>query len=71
MDIINVLRKAETKLKKEADHIASQLASLRAAISAFGGKSGRTKRTLSKEARAKIAKAQRARWAKVRQKKSA
>ena len=71
MDIVNVLRKAETKLKKQADHIANQLASLRTAIGALGGKSGKRRRKLSKEARAKIAKAQRARWAKVRQKKTA
>jgi len=42
MDIVNILRKAESKLKKESDRIANQLASLRSPISALGGKSGRT-----------------------------
>jgi hypothetical protein len=60
------------QLKQERDKVEKQLAGLNAAISAFvaiyGGKPTRTRRKLSAKARAKIAAAQRARWAKVRAK---
>jgi hypothetical protein len=60
------------QLKKERDKVEKQLSGLNAAISAFvgvyGGKAPRTRRKLSAKARAKIAAAQRARWAKVRAK---
>jgi hypothetical protein len=64
------------QLKKERDRVERQLSGLNAALSAFVGTYGGTKRTrrrrtLSAKARAKIAAAQRARWAKVRAKKSA
>jgi thiamine biosynthesis lipoprotein ApbE len=59
-------------LKKERDHAEKQLAGLNAAVAAFvavyGGKPTRQRRRLSAKARAKIAAAQRARWAKVRAK---
>ena len=65
------------QLKKERDRVEKQLFGLNAALSAFvgvyGGKANptRKRRKLSAKARAKIAAAQRARWAKVRAKKAA
>jgi hypothetical protein len=60
------------QLKKERDNVEKQLAGLNAAIAAFvavyGGKPQRQRRRLSAKARAKIAAAQRARWAKFRAK---
>lgn len=60
------------QLKKERDHAEKQLARLNAAIAAFvvvyGGKPTRQRRKLSPKTRAKIAAAQRARWAKFRAK---
>jgi hypothetical protein len=59
-------------LRKERDNVEKQLAGLNAAIAAFvavyGGKQTRQRRKLSAKSRAKIAAAQRARWAKVRAK---
>jgi hypothetical protein len=59
------------QLKKERDVVAKQLEGLNAALSAFvgvytGAKPARKGRRLSAEARAKIATAQRARWAKIK-----
>jgi len=64
------------QLKKERDLVEKQLSGLNAALSAFAGvyagsKPTRKRRKLSAKARAKIAAAQRARWAKVRAKKKA
>ena len=58
------------QLKKERDRVERQLSGLNAALSAFasvytGAKPTRKRRKLSAKARAKIAAAQRARWAKV------
>ena len=62
------------QLKKERDRVAKQLSGLNAALSAFAGSYAGTKSTgnrkpMSAEGRAKIAAAQRARWAKVKAKK--
>jgi len=57
-------------LKKEQDRLAKELRGIAAALAAFGkayGK-GRSTRKLSASARERIAAAQRARWAKVREK---
>ena len=64
------------QLKKERDRVEKQLSGLNAAISAFAGvyagvKPTRKRRKLSAKARAKIAAAQRKRWAKVRATKAA
>lgn len=55
-------------LKKEQDRLARELRGIGAALAAFGKtyKKGTRTRKLSKSARARIAAAQRARWAKVR-----
>src|SRR5262249_11832222 len=65
-------------LKAERDKVARQLEGLNAAVAAFagtyGGKGGSRssgRRQLSAAARARIAAAQRARWAKIKGKKSA
>lgn len=65
MKMIDVLK----HLKTERDAVERQLSGLNAAISAFagvyaGGKPTRKRRTLSADARARIAEAQRKRWAK-------
>ena len=67
MDILKALQGEESKLLKKARAI-------RAAIDMLGGNSsgnrtGRRKRHFSAASRAKMAKAQRARWAKIRAKK--
>ncbi len=66
------------QMKKERDKVEKQLSGLNAALAAFvgayygnGGKPTRKHRKLSAKARAKIAAAQRARWARVRAKKAA
>ena len=59
------------QLKKERDRVEKQLSGLNAAIMAFanvygGGKPSRKRRKMSAKSRAKIAAAQRRRWAKFR-----
>ena len=59
------------QLKKERDHVEKQLSGLNAALLAFAGvyrgaKPLRKRRKMSAKARAKIAAAQRKRWAKVK-----
>ena len=62
-----------TQLKKERDRVAKQLSGMDAALRAFAGvysdgKPSRKRRKMSAKSRAKIAAAQRARWAKFRAK---
>ena len=62
------------QLKKERDRVEKQLSGLNAALAAFAGvyagtKPTRKRRKMSAKARARIAAAQRARWAKFRAKK--
>ena len=72
MDILKALRTEETKFLHQVDAANQQLDTVRAAIKLLsrngsGAKSsGRKKRFVSKAARAKMAKAQRARWAKIK-----
>ena len=58
------------QLKQERDRVEKQLSGLNAALTAFagvyGGKPVRKRRKMSAKSRAKIAAAQRRRWAKVR-----
>jgi hypothetical protein len=59
------------QLRKERDRVEKQLSGLNAALMAFAGVyqgKGRRRRKMSAKSRAKIAAAQRARWAKVRAK---
>src|SRR5712691_12458918 len=72
MNILAALRRAETKLKKQADWVRQQLDAVRAARKILGrevassGKVGRKKRKMSAAARAKIGKATKERWARFR-----
>ena len=59
------------QLKKERDRVQQQLSGLNAALAAFAGvyrssAGARPRRKMSAKARARIAAAQRARWAKVK-----
>ena len=59
------------QLKKERDRVEQQLSRLNAALTAFAGvHRGRKRRKMSAKSRAKIAAAQRARWAKARKSKA-
>ncbi len=64
------------QLKKERDRVERQLTGLNAALTAFAavyggtGKPGRKRRKMSAASRAKIAAAQKRRWAKVRKSKT-
>jgi hypothetical protein len=74
MDIIKALRQEEAKLEKHAKNAVKHLSAVREAIKAFGGSLsagakavvGKKKRKLSAAGRAKISKAAKLRWAKVR-----
>lgn len=61
------------QLKQERDRMEKQLSGLNAALTAFagvyGGKPTRKRRKMSAKSRAKIAAAQRRRWAKIRKSK--
>jgi len=54
------------QLKAERDQVARQVERLDAALAALNGSHGKLRGTLSASARARIAAAQRARWAKVK-----
>jgi hypothetical protein len=63
------------QLKKERDRAEKQLSGLNAALRAFanvygGGKPSRKRRKMSAKSRAKMAAAQRRRWAKFRKSKA-
>ena len=61
------------QLRKERDRVEHQLSALNTALAAFVGvyrsKPTRKRRKMSRAARARIAAAQRARWAKVKREK--
>ena len=71
MDILSAIKREERKLEKQVALIQHKLKGIRAAAEAMGRsadknvKSG-TKRVLSAAARAKIGKAAKKRWAKLR-----
>ena len=68
MDILKAPRAEESKFLRQVDEAQQQLNTVRAAIELFlkDEKSSRKKRHISASARAKMAKAQKARWAKIR-----
>ena len=71
MKIVAAIRREEKKLGKQLHKIQQQLSGVRAAAKALGDSTGRElkrtkKRVLSAAGRAKIAKAAKKRWAKVR-----
>ena len=61
--VVTSLRNEYSRLQKEMDRVGKALNALG---HAGGNKLGKTKRFLSKDARRRIAEAQRLRWAKVR-----
>jgi hypothetical protein len=71
MNLLSTIRREERKLEKQVRKLQSQLESVRAAGKALGRSTSREltsikKRVLSEAGRAKIAKAAKKRWAKVR-----
>jgi hypothetical protein len=71
MNIVAALKREERKLEKELGKLNHKLDGVRAAGKALGRSAGRElksmkKRVLSEAGRAKIAKAARKRWAKIR-----
>jgi hypothetical protein len=64
---LKALRAEESKFLQQLDAAQQQLNTVRAAIKLFlGEKTGRRKRHLSASARARMSKAQKARWAKIK-----
>ena len=71
MDILATIKREERKLEKHLGKLQHQLNGIRAAAKALGHSTSRElksvkKRVLSEAGRAKIAKAAKKRWAKVR-----
>jgi hypothetical protein len=71
MNILAAIKREERKLEKQLGKLQHQLNGVRAAAKALGDSAGREvktvkKRVLSSAARAKISKAAKKRWAKVR-----
>jgi hypothetical protein len=71
MDILAAIRREERKLEKELGKMQGKLNGLRAAANALSNTAAREvtqvkKRVLSAAGRAKISKAAKARWAKIR-----
>ncbi len=71
MDILAAIKREEAKLEKQLGKLQHRLNGVRAAAKALGDStkseiSGAKKRVLSAAGRAKIAKAAKKRWAKVR-----
>ncbi len=71
MDILAAIQREERKLEKQFAKLQHQLSGVRAAAKALGSSTNREpkgvkKRVLSVAGRAKIAKAAKKRWAKVR-----
>jgi hypothetical protein len=71
MNILVAIKREERKLEKQVSKLERQLSGVRAAAKALGNSAGKEvakvkKRVLSAAGRAKIAKAARKRWAKIR-----
>jgi hypothetical protein len=73
MNILAALRQAEAKLQKQADKVRQQLDAVRAArkilgreVASGGKRIGKKKRVMSAATKAKISRATKARWAKIR-----
>ena len=71
MNILAAIKREQRKLEKQVSKLQHQLDGVRAAAKALGNSAGREvttvqKRVLSAAGRAKIAKAAKKRWAKVR-----
>jgi len=73
MNILAALKHEEAKLQKQADKVRQQLNAVRSArkilgreVASDGKRIGRKKRVMSAATKAKISKATKARWAKIR-----
>ncbi len=71
MNILAAIKREERKLEKRLGKLQHQLSGIRAAAKALGDSTNRElkavkKRVMSAAARAKISRAQRKRWAKIR-----
>jgi hypothetical protein len=66
MSILAVIRREEKKVKKQLVKLEHELGSLQSAAKALGKTASREKRVLSAAGRAKISKAAKKRWAKIR-----
>jgi hypothetical protein len=71
MDILAAIKREERKLEKQLDKLQHQLTGIRAAAKALGDSTNREvttikKRVMSAAARAKIGRATKKRWAKLR-----
>ena len=71
MDILAALKREEAKFEKLMENARQQMDTVRAAIKVFGstksrGKTKRKKNIMSAATKAKIAKAARKRWAKIK-----
>ncbi len=75
MDLLAAIKREERKLEKELAKLQHQLNGVRAAAKSLGGKASREvaqikKRVMSAAARAKISRATKALWAKLRAEKN-
>jgi len=70
MDILAALKREEAKLQKQADTVRAAIKILAGRVTSSGKRIGRKKRVMSAAARARIGKATKARWAKLRAEKA-
>ena len=66
MDILAALKREEAKLQKQADTVRAAIKILAGRVAGSGKRIGRKKRVMSAATKAKISKATKARWAKLR-----
>jgi len=66
MDILAALKREEAKLQKQADTVRAAIKILAGRVARSGKRIGRKKRVMSAATKAKISKATKARWAKLR-----
>ena len=66
MDILAALKREEAKLQKQADAVRAAIKVLAGRVTSSSKRIGRKKRVMSAATRAKISKATKARWAKLR-----
>jgi len=66
MNILAALKREEAKLQKQADTVRAAIRVLGGGVTSSGKRIGRKKQVMSAAARAKIGRAAKKRWAKVR-----
>ena len=70
MNILAALKREEAKLQKQADTVRAAIKILAGRVTGSGKRIGKKKRNMSAAARARIGKATKARWAKLRAEKA-